>query len=102
MKNIKIKLIAVMFLFYFVLFIVDMHFTFQNMELEGNPISIYFISLIGYPLNLLIPYACICIPLSFKRIWDRINTDFKVFFLFYVVLLVFTVGHFRGVYSWIK
>jgi hypothetical protein len=100
-KNLRVKLISIMFIIYVALFIIDLRFTLQNMEQEGNPICLYFISLIGFPLNLLISYACICIPLSFGRIWKKINENYKVFLLFYIVLFVFTIGHLRGVISWL-
>jgi len=99
--KIRSKLIAVMFIIYFIVFIVDMRFTLQNMEQEGNPISVYFISLMGFPLNLLVPFVYICLLLRSKKMWNKIDTNFKVFFLFYIVILIFTIGHFRGIVSWL-
>lgn len=96
-----LKIIVLLFYIYFMVFLIDITFTSHNINKENNPISLFFISIFGYPINLFIPYVCICIPLMFKKTWDKIRTNKYVFFLFYVILFVFIIGHVKGIITWL-
>lgn len=96
----RLKIICLMFIVYTLFFSIDIFFTFNNIAEEGNPIAKYFISLTGCPLNLFIPYIIMLITLLFKTTWGIIETIKKIFWTYYVILLIFIIGHIKGVLSW--
>ena len=94
-------IILMMLLVYGALLYVDVALTMRAPQLEGNPISIFWILITGGPLNLVLQFVVISVPLCFTRTWDRIDTMFSMFLFFYIYILVMIVGHVAGIVSWV-
>jgi hypothetical protein len=99
-KN-RLNIIFIMFFIYSLVFYIDICFTLDNLELEGNPISKFFISLVGFPLNLFIPYIIIFITFCFNKTLNLIKSNKRLFWIYYVSLIVFIISHIGGIISWL-
>jgi len=100
----NILILVFFYIIYSLVFFSDMTFTLNtlnNVSLEGNPICKYFISLIGIPLNLIIPFIIISVSLMVDGIRNILKYNKYAFWLMFGVLLIFSVGHVRGIVSWL-
>jgi hypothetical protein len=68
-------------------------------ELEGNPICVFFISVCGLPLNLMLPLLFANTYFLIYR-FRTLDTNKRLFAFWYVYLLIFIVGHIAGIISW--
>jgi hypothetical protein len=95
------KLIFTMMIVYFFMMVLDFAFTMTAIDMEANPIAIYFIAASGMPLNLIIVAILVILPLTRVRVWHAIDDRKWVFFVYYFVFLTLIVGHLHGILSWV-